>query len=428
MTSSFKKPRTKPARPYFSSGPVAKFKGWDAAHLATPLLGRSHRSGPANGCIQDALARIRTLLQLPQDYEIALIPGSATGAMSAAMWNFLGLSGVDVWAFDVFGGRWAEDVRYALKLGNARFFETPMGVMPPLEKADFNRDQVFVWNGTTSGLWLQNQNWIPSKRTGLTLCDATSAVLCCDLPWNLFDVTAFSFQKGFGSEAGLGVLVLSPKALEHLRTYVPSWPIPRALRLTQKGRLNEGLIFKGETLNTLSLLTLQDVCLSLDWIDKEGGLQGILKRVARNTQALNEALSLAPLFDFVVEAPAWRSQSSVCLTVKDESFIALSTQQKWIVLRKTAQLLEKEQVAFDILGHGVAPPCFRLWTGPTVEAEDITCVIPWLAWAFESVLTTEVKNLKPSVMEDAKTEDIDFKENLPYNKKDDRRKGRKHVF
>ncbi|MGB1230583.1 MAG: hypothetical protein ACPG7U_05435, partial [Holosporaceae bacterium] len=214
----------------------------------------------------------------------------------------------------------------------------------------------------------------------------------------------------------------------HLRTYVPSWPIPRALRLTQKGRLNEGLIFKGETLNTLSLLTLQDVCLSLDWIDKEGGLQGILKRVARNTQALNDALALTPLFDFVVEAPAWRSQSSVCLTVKDESFIALSTQQKWTVLRQTAHLLEKEQVAFDILGHGVAPPCFRLWTGPTVEAEDVACVIPWLAWAFESVLATEVKKLKASVREDAKTEDIDFKENLPYNKKDDRRKGRKHVF
>ena len=428
LSTACKQPQSRPRRPYFSSGPVVKFKGWRAEDLAGPLLARSHRSSLAKTYIEGCLQRLRHTLNLPTSYEVVLMPGSATGAMGAALWNFLGLSGVDVWSFDLFGQRWADDVRYGLKLGNARFFDTSLGTYPPLDKADFDRDQVFVWNGTTSGICLQNQSWIPQKRTGLTICDATSAVLCCDLPWPLLDVTAFSLQKGFGGEAGLGFLVLSARAIEHLRAYMPSWPIPRVINLRARGKLREKLIFEGEPLNTLSLLTLQDFGASLKWIEKAGGLKAMLQRVTSHAQTIDAFVKSTDTLSFLVNDSLWRSESTACLVPEDAAYSALPLEKKWGVLRDIADLLEKEKVAYDILGHINAEPCLRLWCGPTVEAEDLCAVLPWIRWAAELVLLYRHRPPSSPRVAPKHVEDIDFKENLPYNKKDEKRKGRKHVF
>ncbi len=378
-------PSLKPTTPYFSSGPTAKHPGWRLSALDHFLAGRSHRCLPAAKQIESMVFKMRDVLAIPATYKVALIPGSATGAMSAALWNFLGLRGIDAWVFDLFSARWAEDIQDQLKFADLRCFEASFGTLPSMDQANFDRDQVFTWCGTTSGLWLQHEPWIPQKRSGLTICDATSAVLCADMPWSLLDVTAFSWQKGFGSEAGVGVLVISPKAMEQLRNYIPAWPMPRTLSLTLKGKVRTSLFEDSVPLNTISMLSVADMLSSLDWVEKKGGLQGMLTRVEASKKVLEQWVAKTPFIDFVVKNPRHRSYSSVCLEIVDSSFQVLRLEEKWAFLKKMSVLLEREQCALDFLGHPMSPPCLRFWCGPTVEASDLEVALSWVSWAFETL-------------------------------------------
>ena len=392
-------PSIKPKEPYFSSGPTAKHPGWRLDGLDHFLKGRSHRSGVAAAQIESVVHSIRHVLRIPESYKVALLPGSATGAMSAALWNFLGLRGVDVWIFDLFGARWAEDIQEQLRLLDVRCFDAPFGDIPNFSHADFNRDQVFTWCGTTSGVWLQNIKWIPSQRMGLTICDATSAVLCSDLPWDLLDVTAFSWQKGFGSEAGVGVLVLSPQAMEQLRDYSPSWPIPRSLSLKLKGRVRTSLFEDSVPLNTLSMLSVADMMSSLSWVQQNGGLSGMIARVNQSMNVLNQWVSQTEFVDFLVKDEKHRSHSSVCIEIKDAQFQKYSIREQWVFLKTMAIYLEQESCALDFLGHPLSPPCLRFWCGPTVDHTDLSTALEWVTYAFTLLSGGENVKGSPSVLD-----------------------------
>ena len=367
------KPAVKPARPFFSSGPCAKPPGWSPEKLQTESLGRSHRAKIGKSRLQLAIDLMREVLQVPDTHRIGIVPGSDTGAIEMAMWTMLGARPVTMMAWESFGEGWVTDVNKHLKL-NAHVMNAPYGEIPDLSAVDFTHDVVFTWNGTTSGARVPNGDWIADDREGLTFNDATSAVFAYDMPWDKLDVTTFSWQKVLGGEGAHGVLILGPRAVERLESYTPSWPLPKIFRLMSKGALAEG-IFKGETINTPSMLAVEDVIFALEWAQTLGGLQGLIARSNANAAALDDIVAASDFLGFLAADPAIRSKTSVCLTVKgaDEAMI-----------KKMASLLEAEDAAYDIAGYRDAPPGLRIWCGATVETADIQALGPWLDWAYHS--------------------------------------------
>lgn len=367
------KPAVKPARPFFSSGPCAKPPGWSPEKLQTESLGRSHRAKIGKSRLQLAIDLMREVLQVPDTHRIGIVPGSDTGAIEMAMWTMLGARPVTMMAWESFGEGWVTDVNKQLKL-NAHVMNAPYGEIPDLSAVDFTHDVVFTWNGTTSGARVPNGDWIADDREGLTFNDATSAVFAYDMPWDKLDVTTFSWQKVLGGEGAHGVLILGPRAVERLESYTPSWPLPKIFRLMSKGALAEG-IFKGETINTPSMLAVEDVIFALEWAQTLGGLQGLMARSNANAAALDDIVAASDFLGFLAADPAIRSKTSVCLTVKDADEA---------MIKKMASLLEAEDAAYDIAGYRDAPPGLRIWCGATVENADIQALGPWLDWAYHS--------------------------------------------
>ncbi|MBW7836670.1 MAG: phosphoserine transaminase [Sphingomonadales bacterium] len=375
------KPAAKPRSALFSSGPCAKRPGWDLSALKDALLGRSHRSKPGKERLKEAIDRTRAVLGVPADYKIGIVPASDTGAVEMALWTMLGARGVDLLAWESFGEGWVTDVTKQLKLNDVRILKAGYGELPDLMQADMSHDVVFTWNGTTSGVRVADGEWIADKRGGLTICDATSAAFAMDLPWPKLDVVTFSWQKVLGGEAAHGMLVLSPRAVERLETYKPTWPLPKIFRMTKGGKLIDG-IFEGETINTPSMLCVEDYIDALKWAEKVGGLQGLIARSEGNFQTLAEWVEKTPWVDFLAVDPATRSCTSVCLKIVDQKFTALDAEAQAKAAKKIASLLEAEGVAFDIGNYRDAPPGLRIWTGATVEKSDIKALTPWLDWAF----------------------------------------------
>jgi phosphoserine aminotransferase len=382
----------RPDRPFFSSGPCAKPPGWSLGGLEDIFLaGRSHRSAPGLSQIRELLDLTRDILRLPDDYQIAMVPGSATGAMEMALWNFLGSRGVDAWGYDVFSGRWLEDIRDRLRLQDARFFEAAPGDLPDFSALDPERDQVLTWCGTTAGVWLESVGLEPplESRQGLVLCDATSAVFAANLPWSSLDVTAFSWQKALGSEAGHGMIVLSPRALAYLKAYQPPWPVPRLLDLQDAAFIHEnkqpGSLFKGCTHNTPSMLAVADCLYALHWAKNLGGLPALQARMAENNRVMEAWVTETPWVKFLAQKPEIRAPTSVCLTIVDPLFVSLPGSEQWVFMQEIGAELANEQVAFDCVNHTLSTPSVRFWCGPTVEPEDLRRALPWVEWAYKQV-------------------------------------------
>ena len=378
------KPTARPNVPNFSSGPCAKRPGWTVQSLANALLGRSHRSKPGKARLQDAIDRTRAVLGVPADYRIGIVPASDTGAVEMAMWSLLGPRGVDLLAWESFGSGWVSDAVKELKLKDTRVLEAPYGALPDLGSVDFSRDVVFTWNGTTSGVRVPNGDWIAADRAGLTICDATSAAFAMNLPWDKLDVTTFSWQKVLGGEAAHGMIILSPRAVERLETYTPPWPMPKIFRLTSKGKIAEG-IFKGETINTPSMLCVEDYIDALKWAESVGGLSALVARSEANLAALAAWVGKSDWAAFLAADPAARSCTSICLSIVDPWFKAQSAEGQAAAAKALADRLEKEGVAFDAGAYRDAPPGLRIWGGATVERADIEALTPWLDWAWAEV-------------------------------------------
>ncbi len=378
------KPLVRPQNPRFSSGPCAKRPGWTLAALEGALLGRSHRAKPGRAKIDEVVERSRALLGIPRDYRVAIVPGSDTGAIEMAMWSLLGQRGVDVLAWESFGEGWATDLAKQLKLSDLRLMRAEYGSLPDLAKVDTDRDVVFTWNGTTSGVCVPNGDWIKPDRQGLTLCDATSAAFAMDLPWDKLDVATWSWQKALGGEAAHGMLVLSPRAVARLESYTPPWPLPKVFRLTSKGKFAEG-IFKGETINTPSLLAIEDAIDGLKWAEGVGGRPALVARAKSNLAAIAEWVERTPWIDFLAQDPAIRSWTSVCLKLVDDWFQRLAPDAQRAAVKRLEALVEAEGAGFDIAGHRDAPPGLRLWCGSTVERGDVEALLPWLDWAYGDV-------------------------------------------
>ncbi len=377
-------PNRKPAMPNFSSGPCAKRPGWSPAVLAGASLGRSHRSSEGKARLLAAIEGTREVLQVPDDYRIAIVPASDTGAVEMALWSLLGARGVDVLAWESFGAGWATDIKKQLKLPDSRLLEADYGLLPDLSQVDFGRDVVFCWNGTTSGVRLPHGEWIPDDRAGLTICDATSAAFAMELPWDKLDVVTFSWQKVLGGEAAHGMLVLGPRAVARLESHTPSWPLPKIFRLTKGGKLSEGP-FKGETINTPSMLCVEDYLDTLSWARSVGGLPGLIKRVNGNAAVLADWVAATPWIDFVARDAANRSTTSVCLSIADAWFTNLPAAEGDAVAKQIVALLEAEGAAYDLGGHRDAPTGLRIWCGATVEQENLEALLPWLDWAYGEV-------------------------------------------
>ncbi|GAB4572927.1 MAG: phosphoserine transaminase [Rhodothalassiaceae bacterium] len=377
-------PETRPARPQFSSGPCAKRPGWAATALDTETLGRSHRSKIGKDRLREAITRTRALLGLPDDYRIGIVPGSDTGAFELAMWNLLGPRPVDLIAFESFGEGWVTDAVKQLRLEDHRLLSAPYGALPDLSQVDPAHDVVFTWNGTTSGVRIPDGDWIAPDREGLTLCDATSAVFAQRLPWDRLDVVTFSWQKALGGEAAHGMLILSPRAVERLQSYKPSWPLPKIFRIRKGDQLNEG-IFLGETINTPSMLCVADWIDALGWAERIGGLEALIARADANLATIADWIAGNPGFDFLAERPEIRSNSSVCLRIVDPWFLARDGEGQAKAAKEIASCLEREGVAFDIGGYRDAPPGLRIWCGATVERADIAALLPWLDHALARV-------------------------------------------
>jgi phosphoserine aminotransferase len=380
------RPAVRPARPFFSSGPCAKRPGWTLEALNQACLGRSHRSKPGKAKLKEAIDRTRSVLRVPADYRIGVVAGSDTGAVEMALWSLLGPRAIDVLAWESFGEDWVTDVAKQLKLKDTRIIKAPYGELPDLQQIDSARDVVFLWNGTTSGVRVPNGDWIADNREGLTICDATSAAFAIDLPWPKLDVVTFSWQKVLGGEGAHGMLILSPRAVERLETYNPPWPLPKTFRMIKDGKLVEG-IFEGETINTPSMLALEDYLDTLKWAESIGGLPALIARADRNLSVLANWVQRTGWVDFLARDPATRSNTSVCLKIVDPWFTALAADAQASAAFKVASLLEKEGVALDIGGYRAAPPGLRIWCGATVESSDLEALTPWLDWAF-----TQVKN------------------------------------
>lgn len=378
------KPAAKPVNPCFSSGPCPKRPGWTVDALAPALVGRSHRSKEGKARLKESIDRTRQVLGVPADYRIGIVPASDTGAVEMALWNLLGPRPVDVLAWESFGGEWVTDITESLKLPATRVFEAPYGELPDLRVVDFAHDVVFVWNGTTSGVKLPDGDWIPATREGLTICDATSAAFAMTLPWDKLDVVTFSWQKVLGGEGAHGVLILSPRAAERLKTFTTDRPLPKIFRLAKKGKLDEG-IFEGATINTPSMLCVEDYLDALRWAESLGGLEALCRRSANNLAVLTEWVARTPWIEFLAVAPALRSNTSICLKITAAWFQALAAATQSKTVERIVALLEVERVAFDINGYRSAPPGLRIWGGATVEAQDLSALLPWLEWAYDQV-------------------------------------------
>jgi phosphoserine aminotransferase len=378
------KPAVRPARPFFSSGPCAKRPGWTPEALKGALVGRSHRSKPGKAKLKDAIERTKKLLGVPADYRLGIVPASDTGAVEMALWSLLGPRPVDLFAWESFSEDWVTDTVKQLKLKDARTFKAAYGAIPDLTQYDPSHDAVFVWNGTTSGVKVPNGEWIPADREGLTICDATSAAFAMELPWDKLDVTTFSWQKVLGGEAAHGILILSPRAVARLESYTPPWPLPKIFRMTKGGKIVEG-IFEGETINTPSMVAVEDYLDALGWAESSGGLKGLIQRSNDNLHALEKWVATSAWAGFLAGDAAIRSNTSVCVAVTDPAFTALGGDAKQDVIKKMSSLLDKEGVAFDIAGYRAAPAGLRIWCGATVDTADIEALTPWLDWAWEQV-------------------------------------------
>ncbi|MFT5084692.1 MAG: phosphoserine aminotransferase [Lentisphaeria bacterium] len=368
-------PHVKPHNPNFSSGPCSKRPGYSLDSLQIETLGRSHRSSVGKDALGKACSETAELLGLPEGYRVGVVPASDTGAVEMALWSLLGPRGVDVIAWESFGREWVGDITKQLKLDNVRNFVADYGLLPDLSQADFGNDVVFTWNGTTSGVKVPNGDWIPDDREGLTICDATSAVFAMDMPWEKLDVVTFSWQKVLGGEGAHGMLILSPRAVERLETYTPPWPMPKIFRLTKGGKLVEG-IFKGETINTPSMLCVADYLDALSWVKSLGGAAATIKKSEENLAIISKFVAENDWIDFLAQEPATISNTSICLTLKAEP-----SQVKALV-----KLLETEKVAFDIGAYRDAPPGIRIWGGATVAAEDLESLMAWISWAYQEVV------------------------------------------
>jgi phosphoserine aminotransferase len=371
------RPATRPDNPHFSSGPCAKRPGWALEALADACLGRSHRAKDGKAKLKAAIDHTRAVLQVPQDYRIGIVPASDTGAVEMAMWTMLGARGVDLLAWESFGEGWVTDALKQLKLEDARTLRADYGDLPDLGQVDFSRDVIFTWNGTTSGVRVPNGDWIAADREGLTICDATSAAFAQPLPWAKLDVTTFSWQKALGGEAQHGILILSPRAVARLESYAPPRPLPKIFRLTKGGKLIEG-IFEGETINTPSMLAVEDYLDALAWSETIGGLDALIGRADRNAAALSDWVARTPWIDFLAREPDTRSNTSVCLVLAD----GRDGQAQGALAKAIAKRLEAEGVAFDIGAYRDAPAGLRIWTGPTIETSDVEALLPWLDWAY----------------------------------------------
>jgi phosphoserine aminotransferase len=376
------KPTRCPANPCFSSGPCAKRPGWSPAVLSGALLGRSHRSAPGKARLVEVIERSRASLQMPADYRLGIVAGSDTGAVELALWSLLGARGVDLLSWENFGEGWVEDVTRQLTPVDYRLLQAPYGKLPDLAAVDPERDTVFVWNGTTSGVRVPNGDWIADHRRGLTICDATSAAFAMRLPWDKLDVVTWSWQKALGGEAAHGMLALSPRAVERLESHIPPWPLPKLFRLTSKGKLIEG-IFQGETINTPSMLCVEDAIDSLKWAESVGGLDGLVARAEGNLAAVAAWEERSSWARFLAEDPATRSCTSIQLAIVDPWFTALSPELRFQTVRAMTARLETEGVGYDLASHRASPPGIRIWAGATVERSDVEALLPWLDWAWE---------------------------------------------
>ncbi len=375
------KPAARPANPRFSSGPCAKMPGWSPSLLDNALLGRSHRSAEGKARLQYAINLTREVLEVPDDYLIGIVPASDTGAVEMALWSLLGARGVDVLAWESFGKGWAVDVLKQLKLEDVRVLEAPYGELPDLNEVDFSRDVVFTWNGTTAGVKVPDGGWIAADREGLTICDATSAAFAQELDWDKLDVTTFSWQKVMGGEAQHGVLILSPRAVERLESYTPPWPLPKIFRMTKNGKLIAG-IFKGATINTPSMLCVEDYIKALEWAREIGGGTALQARACMNAAALNEWVEDRGWIENLARDPETRSNTSVCLKLTDAATEGLTEEQAAAIPKRMVALLDEEGAAYDIGAYRDAPPGLRVWCGSTVETQDIIGLLPWLDWAY----------------------------------------------
>jgi phosphoserine aminotransferase len=376
------KPSRRPQRPEFSSGPCAKRPGWTVSALSGALLGRSHRAGPAKDRLQAVIERSRGLLDIPADWKVGIVPGSDTGAIEMGMWSLLGERPVDVLAWESFGQEWATDATEQLHL-DVRVLSAPYGSLPDLAAVDFARDVIFPWNGTTSGVRVPDASWIPAGRHGLMLCDATSAVFAMAVDFAKLDVVTWSWQKVLGGEAAHGMLALSPRAVARLESYRPPRPLPKVFRLTRNGAL-DGSIFEGSTINTPSMLCVEDALDGLAWAERIGGLPALIRRSESNLATVAEWVARTDWVDFLAKDPRTRSCTSICLAVVDPAFAALDGTTRAGVVKKMAALLEQEGVALDVASYRDAPPGLRLWGGATVERDDLEAVLPWLDWAWSA--------------------------------------------
>jgi phosphoserine aminotransferase len=384
MTEEVVRPAVRPARPFFSSGPCAKRPGWTHEALKGALVGRSHRSKPGKAKLSDAINSTKKLLSLPEGYRCGIVPASDTGAVEMALWSLLGPRPVDLFAWESFSEDWVTDTVKELKIKDTRVFKAGYGQLPDMTQYNPAHDAVFVWNGTTSGVKLPDGDWIPDNREGLTICDATSAAFAMDLPWDRLDVVTFSWQKVLGGEAAHGVLMLSPRAVARLESYTPPWPMPKIFRMTKGGKIVEG-IFEGETINTPSMVAVEDYLDALTWAEGVGGLKGLIQRSNANLKVLEDWAAKSDWAGFLAEDKAIRSNTSVCIKVTDPWFESLSDDAKADTAKKIATLLDKEGVALDIAGYRAAPAGLRIWCGATVDKEDIAALTPWLDWAWAQV-------------------------------------------
>ena len=374
-------PAVKPANPNFSSGPCAKRPGWTVDVLKTALVGRSHRAKPAKARIEKAIALTRELLEVPADYRIGIVPASDTGAVEMFLWSALGARGVDMLAWESFGEGWVTDVQKQLKLADARIIKAPYGQLPDLKQVNFDHDVVFTWNGTTSGVRVPNADWIPADRKGLTICDATSAAFAQNLDFAKLDVVTFSWQKALGGEAAHGMLILSPRAVERLETYKPDRPLPKIFRLTKGGKLMED-IFEGATINTVSMLCIEDAVDAMEWGKSIGGLKAMQARADANFKVLSDWVAKTDWVDFLAQLPETRSNTSVCLVIADTAVKLLDDDAQAAFAKAIVSRLDKAGAAYDIGAYRDAPTGLRIWAGSTVEASDLKTLTEWLDWAF----------------------------------------------
>ena len=378
------KPTTRPSVPHFSSGPCAKRPGWSVSVLDGALVGRSHRAKAAKARLKAVIDRSAKLLGVPEGYRVGIVPASDTGAVEMAIWSMLGQRGVDALAWESFGEGWITDIKKQLKLDDVRVLTADYGALPDLTQVDFDRDVIFTWNGTTSGVRVPDGDWIAADRAGLVMCDATSAVFAMDVPIEKLDVVTYSWQKVLGGEAAHGMLILSPRAVERLESYSPPWPLPKIFRMTKGGKLIEG-IFEGDTINTVSMLAVEDALDGLTWAESVGGLPGLIARSEANLAVVAGWVAKTPWVEFLAEDLATRSCTSICLKIVDPWFADMEADEKSKVLKRIVALLDEEAVAMDVGSYRDAPAGLRLWGGATVETTDLEAAFPWLDWAYAEI-------------------------------------------